>query len=182
MLQTEGLSLLVSARGVAKKKILNYRENFWGEPTVYFKGVMTSVWKPGHMLCWWRGFAFVSTGEEKLWVLLKLIKIWSEKKTYQEEERWWLIYKVIFYHVLLCVRRTHKSKENCSVFIFTGKFSSEQWKILRMWIPEEERMASKRTIKHAIIHHGINVWITLFCYYIFYFLCFLICFSPDSSD
>ena len=34
--------------------------------SVYFKGVLTSIWKPGHVLCWSRGFALVSTGEEKL--------------------------------------------------------------------------------------------------------------------
>ncbi|EGV97888.1 HERV-K_7p22.1 provirus ancestral Pol protein [Cricetulus griseus] len=42
---------------------------------VYFKDVLTSVWKPGHVLSWGRGFAFVSTGEEKLWIPSKLIKI-----------------------------------------------------------------------------------------------------------
>ncbi|EGV93608.1 hypothetical protein I79_015589 [Cricetulus griseus] len=35
---------------------------------VYFKDVLTSVWKPGHVLQWGRCFALVSTGEEKLWI------------------------------------------------------------------------------------------------------------------
>ena len=42
---------------------------------VYFKDVLTSVWKPGHLLRWGRGFALVSTGEDKLWIPSKLIKI-----------------------------------------------------------------------------------------------------------
>ena len=42
---------------------------------VYIKDVLTSVWKPGHVLRWGRGFALVSTGEEKLWIPSKLIKI-----------------------------------------------------------------------------------------------------------
>ncbi|MGE9574689.1 hypothetical protein ACQP3C_26975, partial [Escherichia coli] len=42
---------------------------------VYYKDVLTSVWKPGHVLRWGRGFAFVSTGEENLWIPSKLIKI-----------------------------------------------------------------------------------------------------------
>lgn len=53
---------------------------------VYFKDVMTSVWKPGYVLHWGRGYAFVSTGEKKLWVPSKLMKIRSEQKTSQEEE------------------------------------------------------------------------------------------------
>ncbi|ERE82837.1 putative Pol polyprotein [Cricetulus griseus] len=46
---------------------------------VYFKDVLTSVWKPGHVLRWGRGFAFVSTGEENLWIPSKLIKIRVEE-------------------------------------------------------------------------------------------------------
>lgn len=53
---------------------------------VYFKDVITSVWKQGYVLRWGRGYAFVSTGEEKVWVPSKLIKIRSEQKTSQEEE------------------------------------------------------------------------------------------------
>ena len=30
---------------------------------VYLKNVLTSEWKPGHVLCCGKGFAFVSTGE-----------------------------------------------------------------------------------------------------------------------
>lgn len=33
---------------------------------VYFKDVLTSVWKPGYVLRWGKGFAFVSAGEENL--------------------------------------------------------------------------------------------------------------------
>ncbi|MGE9714896.1 DDE-type integrase/transposase/recombinase [Escherichia coli] len=47
---------------------------------VYFKDVLTSTWKPGHVLRWGRGFALVSTGEEKLWIPSKLIKIRVEKE------------------------------------------------------------------------------------------------------
>ena len=32
----------------------------------YFKDVLTSAWKPGYVLQWGRGFAFVSTGKEKI--------------------------------------------------------------------------------------------------------------------
>ncbi|ERE73373.1 putative Pol polyprotein [Cricetulus griseus] len=46
---------------------------------VYFKDVLTSVWKPRYVLHWGRGFAFVSTGEENLWIPLKLIKIRVEE-------------------------------------------------------------------------------------------------------
>ena len=53
---------------------------------VYFKYVLTSVWKPGHVLCWGRGFALVSTGEEKLWIPSKLIKIRVEKEKPLDEE------------------------------------------------------------------------------------------------
>ena len=40
----------------------------------YFKNVLTSEWKPGCVLCWGSGFAFVSAGEEKLWIPMKSIK------------------------------------------------------------------------------------------------------------
>ncbi|CAO2636376.1 hypothetical protein LEMLEM_LOCUS23496 [Lemmus lemmus] len=45
---------------------------------VYFKDVLTSQWKPGEVLRWGRGFALISTGEEKLWISSKLIKVWLE--------------------------------------------------------------------------------------------------------
>ncbi|KAL6065033.1 hypothetical protein STEG23_028902 [Scotinomys teguina] len=41
---------------------------------IYFKDVLTSEWKPGYVLRWGRGFAFISTGEDKLWIPSKLIK------------------------------------------------------------------------------------------------------------
>ena len=47
---------------------------------VYIKDVLTFQWKPGDVLRWGRGFALVSTGEEKLWRPSKLIKVRSEEK------------------------------------------------------------------------------------------------------
>ena len=47
---------------------------------VYFKDVLTSQWKPRDVLHWGRGFVLVSTGEEKLWIPSKLIKVRSEEK------------------------------------------------------------------------------------------------------
>ena len=47
---------------------------------VYIKDVLTSQWKPGDVLHWGRGFALVSTGEEKLWIPSKLIKVRFEEK------------------------------------------------------------------------------------------------------
>ncbi|KAL6084245.1 hypothetical protein STEG23_037991, partial [Scotinomys teguina] len=41
---------------------------------VYFKDVLTSEWKPGYVLRCGRGFAFISTGEDNLWIPSKLIK------------------------------------------------------------------------------------------------------------
>lgn len=41
--------------------------------------VKTSDCKAGNVLSWGRGFAFVSTGEEKLWIPSKLIKIKSDR-------------------------------------------------------------------------------------------------------
>ena len=41
---------------------------------VYFKDVLISEWKPGHVLLHWENyFAFVST-EEKLWIPSKLVR------------------------------------------------------------------------------------------------------------
>ncbi|KAL6087154.1 hypothetical protein STEG23_023411, partial [Scotinomys teguina] len=48
---------------------------------IYFKDVLTSEWKPGYVLRWGRGFAFISTGEDKLWIPSKLIKVRFEQKT-----------------------------------------------------------------------------------------------------
>ena len=47
---------------------------------IYFKDVLTSEWKPGHVLHWGRNFSFISTGEEKLWIPSKLIKIVYEQE------------------------------------------------------------------------------------------------------
>ena len=41
---------------------------------ICIKVVLTSEWKERNVLCWGRGFIFVSTGEEKLWILSRLIK------------------------------------------------------------------------------------------------------------
>ena len=54
---------------------------------VYFKDVLTSIWKPGHLLHWGRGFALVSTGEEKLWIPSRLIKIRVEKEKPLDEDK-----------------------------------------------------------------------------------------------
>ena len=42
---------------------------------VYIKDILTSEWKMGIVLHWGRGYAYVSTGKEKLWVPFKLIKM-----------------------------------------------------------------------------------------------------------
>ena len=47
---------------------------------VSFKDVLTSELKPGYVVYWGRGFVFVSTGEEKLWISSKLIKIRFEQE------------------------------------------------------------------------------------------------------
>ena len=47
---------------------------------MYFKDMLTSQWKPGDMLLWGRGFALVSTGEEKLCIPSKLIKVRFEEE------------------------------------------------------------------------------------------------------
>ena len=54
---------------------------------VYLKDVLTSVWKAGHVLRWGRGFALVSTGEEKFWIPSKLIKFRVEKEKPLDEEK-----------------------------------------------------------------------------------------------
>ncbi|KAL6070467.1 hypothetical protein STEG23_006054, partial [Scotinomys teguina] len=54
---------------------------------VYFKDVLSSEWKPGYVLRWGRGFAFVSAGEEKLWIPTKLIKIrFEQEKPFDKEK------------------------------------------------------------------------------------------------
>ena len=42
---------------------------------VYFRDVLTSEWKSGNVLHWGRGYIFISTGNEKLQIPSKLIKI-----------------------------------------------------------------------------------------------------------
>ena len=54
---------------------------------VYFKDVLTSQWKPGDVLHWVKGFPLISTGEEKLWIPSKLIKICFEKEKPIETEK-----------------------------------------------------------------------------------------------
>ncbi|KAL6038422.1 hypothetical protein STEG23_016128, partial [Scotinomys teguina] len=49
---------------------------------IYFKDVLTSEWKPGYVLRWGRGFAFISTGEDKLWIPSKLIKLIEKECEY----------------------------------------------------------------------------------------------------
>ena len=42
---------------------------------MYIKNVFTSKWREGNVLCWGRGFVYVSTGKEKQWIPSKMIKI-----------------------------------------------------------------------------------------------------------
>ena len=42
---------------------------------VYIKDIMKSEWKITNVLYKWRGYPFISTGKEKLWVPFKLIKM-----------------------------------------------------------------------------------------------------------
>lgn len=42
---------------------------------IYFRDILASKWKPECVLCWGRGYAFVSTGNKKLWISSKLIEI-----------------------------------------------------------------------------------------------------------
>ena len=60
---------------------------------VYFKDVLTSQWKPEDVLRWGRGLVLVSTGEEKLWIPSKLIKIWFEKEKSLEKEKRYHIHR-----------------------------------------------------------------------------------------
>lgn len=87
-------------------------------------------------------------------------------------------------HILLCVRRPHKRKERCFVFVFTGKISSKQQKkVLDVWIPKEERIATQRIIKHTIIQHAVSMYDSLYLVIIISIsLCFLICFRPNSFN
>jgi hypothetical protein len=45
---------------------------------VCFKDVLTPDWKSENVLHWGRGFAYIPTGDERLWVPSKLIKIRPE--------------------------------------------------------------------------------------------------------
>ena len=54
---------------------------------MYFKDVLTSEWKTGDVLHQGWGFTLVAMGEEKLWKLSKLIKIWFEKEKPLEKEK-----------------------------------------------------------------------------------------------
>ena len=55
---------------VIKAAILNKR--------AYFKNILTSKFKSIDMLLWRKGFAFVPTGNERLWVHSVLRKIWFD--------------------------------------------------------------------------------------------------------
>ena len=46
---------------------------------VYIKDIMKSEWKITNVLYKWRGYPYISTGKEKLWVPYKLIKTKHEK-------------------------------------------------------------------------------------------------------
>ena len=50
-------------------------QNFLIKSAGIFQGYADLKWKPGEELRWGRAFALVSTGEEKLWIPSKLIKI-----------------------------------------------------------------------------------------------------------
>lgn len=54
---------------------------------LYFKNVFTSEKKPGYVFRWEIGFAFVSMGEEKLWIQSRLIKIRSKQERPLAQER-----------------------------------------------------------------------------------------------
>ena len=49
--------------------------------------MFTSQWKPGDVLHWGRGFALVTTRDEKMWIPSKLIKICFEKEKAIETEK-----------------------------------------------------------------------------------------------
>lgn len=56
----------------------------WGKTAelnqpAYFKTVLTSEGKTGNVLHWRRGYTYISTGKEKLWVPSKLIKTRYER-------------------------------------------------------------------------------------------------------
>ena len=46
----------------------------------YFEDLLASKWKAGYILCWRRGFDFVSTGEEMLRIPSKLIRMRFEQE------------------------------------------------------------------------------------------------------
>ena len=64
----------------------NCRETLAKEQTtelnhpIYFKVMLTSEWKSEYVLHWERGFAFVSTGDEILWIPSKLVKVIFEQE------------------------------------------------------------------------------------------------------
>ena len=60
---------------------------------VYFKDVLTSERKPGHVLCWEMCFAFVSREEQKVCICSKFIKISLEQKKPLNKERGQLIHQ-----------------------------------------------------------------------------------------
>lgn len=47
---------------------------------IYYKDVLTSEWKPVKALHWRHEFAYSPTGNEKLWIPSKLIKIRIEQE------------------------------------------------------------------------------------------------------
>lgn len=51
-----------------------------GQPIDY-KDVLTLGWKPAIVLRWGHGYAYVSTGNEKIWLSTQLIKIRSDKNS-----------------------------------------------------------------------------------------------------
>ena len=46
---------------------------------VYIKDVFTSKWREGNVLCWGRGFVYVSTEKQKQWIPSKMIKIRDDR-------------------------------------------------------------------------------------------------------
>jgi hypothetical protein len=47
---------------------------------IYSKGVLTLVWRPATVLRRGRGYAYVFTGNKKMWLLTKLTKIRSDQR------------------------------------------------------------------------------------------------------
>lgn len=66
----------------ANKQRMTAAERHWivgGIPELnlptHFRDVLASKWKSNNVLHWEKGYAFISTGNEKLWIPSKLIKI-----------------------------------------------------------------------------------------------------------